>query len=363
MNAKTGKLVARAGDAMARAGRCIAEEGFGALGRKIARRLRGGGDEAAARPSTSEPAPIERPTQFTRENYAAALALGPGEFDRHSILGPEAYARLCKVFGEIAAERGAALGHPDLARYTWYHTIDLGGGLVTPGYFDHRGAIDRFGFPDDMSGMTALDVGSATGFFSFAFERRGARVTAVDIASIEDWDMPAGADRERTLQEMMEHFGVATVEEVSLCQVTGPFDFCRRALGSSVEKIESRIQDLTLEKVGGRTFDFVFVGDLLEHTFSPLAALSAVAPLCAGTLTLSSMYPVAIENEPVMFYAGGPHRRADNKTWWWPSRRCLEQILQRLGFGEIEAVGAFDGRMTLDVHEGLYRRIVLRARR
>jgi hypothetical protein len=34
-----------------------------------------------------------------------------------------------------------------------------------------------------------------------------------------------------------------------------------------------------------------------------------------------------------------------------------------LGFGEIEAVGAFDGRMTLDVHEGLYRRIVLRARR
>jgi hypothetical protein len=71
-------------------------------------------------------------------------------------------------------ERAAQLGLAHADRYYWYHTIDLGDGLITPGMYDYRETISSFQFSEDMRGMTVLDVGSATGFFAFEFERRGA---------------------------------------------------------------------------------------------------------------------------------------------------------------------------------------------
>jgi hypothetical protein len=79
-----------------------------------------------------------------------------------------------------------------LSKYYWCHTIDLGDGLVTPGDYDYRSSLPLFQFPEDMRGMTVLDVGSATGFFAFEFEKREAVVTSVELPSIADWDMPAG---------------------------------------------------------------------------------------------------------------------------------------------------------------------------
>ena len=85
-------------------------------------------------------------------------------------------------------ERATAMGLADADRYYWYHTVDLGDGLVTPGMYDYRETIASFGFPEDMTGMTVLDVGSATGFFAFEFERRGARVVSVELPSLRDLD-------------------------------------------------------------------------------------------------------------------------------------------------------------------------------
>ena len=36
--------------------------------------------------------------------------------------------------------------------------------------------------------MTALDVGPANGFWSFEMERRGAKVTAIELGPDDDWD-------------------------------------------------------------------------------------------------------------------------------------------------------------------------------
>src|SRR5882762_9398409 len=80
------------------------------------------------------------------------------------------------------------LGYGDLSDYFWYHTIDLGDGLITPGTYDYRFNLDQFHFPEDMTGMQVLDVGSGSGFFAFEFERRGAAVTSVDLPSIASLD-------------------------------------------------------------------------------------------------------------------------------------------------------------------------------
>src|SRR4051794_15786079 len=104
------------------------------------------------------------------------------------------YDVLSRRFVETTRARGCEC----VARYYWYHTLDLGEGLVTPGDYDFRDTVRLFPFPPDMKGMTVLDVGSATGFFAFEFERRGAAVTSVDLPSIADWDM-ASPDRAPTL--------------------------------------------------------------------------------------------------------------------------------------------------------------------
>ena len=66
----------------------------------------------------------------------------------------------------------------------WYHTIELGDGVVTEGIFDHRPVVDRYMIPADLCGMRCLDVGTMDGFWAFEMERRGAaEVVAADLAA------------------------------------------------------------------------------------------------------------------------------------------------------------------------------------
>src|SRR5271169_424865 len=79
-------------------------------------------------------------------------------------------------------------GLEEVSDFYWYHTIDVGDGLITPGLYDYRETVPAFQFPAEMRGMTVLDVGSATGFFAFEFEKRGARVVSAELPSLVDLD-------------------------------------------------------------------------------------------------------------------------------------------------------------------------------
>src|SRR3954453_948802 len=69
-----------------------------------------------------------------------------------------------------------------------YHTQEVAPGLVTPGMFDLRPYLDRYGLPDELSGKRVLDVGTFEGFWAFELERRGAEVTGIDVDCIQDLD-------------------------------------------------------------------------------------------------------------------------------------------------------------------------------
>src|SRR4026209_289227 len=63
----------------------------------------------------------------------------------------------------------------------WYHTIDLGQGVVTRAAATTPERLPRVQLPEDLSGRSVLDIGAWDGFFSFEAERRGAaRVVATD---------------------------------------------------------------------------------------------------------------------------------------------------------------------------------------
>jgi tRNA (mo5U34)-methyltransferase len=246
--------------------------------------------------------------------------------------------------------RGQALGYTDIENYYWYHTIELPGGLVTPGLYDLRESWPNFRFPGDMRGMNVLDVGTATGFFAFEFARRGARVTAVDLPSLYALDRFPGQDIEQTLgkigemivpkslAEVRNYVRKYTAEQLYFYLLEGPFEFCRKLLNLPVERCLSTIYELSEAKLG-RKFDLVFLGDILLHTLYPLQALAAVAPLCSGALVLSQTIPEEPCEKPAMLYVGGDSPASDDVSWWLPNKTCMVQLLKKLGFASVSEIG------------------------
>src|SRR3954451_22751816 len=91
----------------------------------------------------------------------------------------------------------------DADRYPWYHTLDLGDGVVTKGMFDHRPHLHHYPIPADLTGKHCLDVATMDGFWAFEMERRGAAsVTALDLEDPEALDWPAALrGQDKTMDE------------------------------------------------------------------------------------------------------------------------------------------------------------------
>jgi len=198
-------------------------------------------------------------------------------------------------------------------RLTWYHAIDLGSGLVTPGIFDHRPYLPFFGIPEDLSGMTVLDIGAASGFFSFEMERRGGTVTATDLPSMQDHD-----------------FGPVYRAAVDIpgddSYIRQPFLLAREILGSKVARREISVYDMTPESLG--TFDFVLCGSVLLHLTDPVRALWKIRNVTSGMAIIATVIDPSPSSEPAAAFHG--NRRGD--VWWIPNRAGFEAMVQSAGF-------------------------------
>src|SRR4051794_32010871 len=154
-------------------------------------------------------------------------------------------------------ERSAQLG--------WYHTLELAPGHVTPGMFDLRPFVDRYGLPARLDGKRALDVGTWDGFWAFEMERRGAEVVALDLDDEAALDWPP---RRRPTSFPPQRRGEG-------------FRLAQEVFGSSVERVDCSIYDARPADLG--TFDLVFCGSVLIHLRDQLLALERLAGLCRGT--------------------------------------------------------------------------------
>src|SRR3954463_6468258 len=140
----------------------------------------------------------------------------------------------------------------EIAEQTWYHTIELEPGVVTPGYFDTRAAAQLVPMPASLAGARCLDVGTYDGFWAFEMERRGAaEVVAIDVLDPLRWDWPPGSDDLVKAEIGRRHAGGQG------------FEIARRALGSTVERRDLSVYELDEAEVG--RFDVVYLGSLLVH--------------------------------------------------------------------------------------------------
>lgn len=284
--------------------------------------------------------------------------------------GPE--TQIAEQFQREAEEfhrRARALGFKGTEDYYWYHTVELPDGLVTPGQYDFRSSLHRFPFPRDMRGMSVLDVGSATGYFAFEFEKRGASVVSVELPSLYALDRFPGQSIEQIISKIEKMLGPPPgqpvpgekqgAERLYHRLLEGPFDFCRKLLGSRVKRCYSTVYELSPANLGAGQFDLIFMGDILLHTLHPLQAMAAVAPLCGGELIIAQVMPETSDGRPAMHYVGGDSLDSDEVSWWWPNQACMEQLLRKLGFREVIAAGTHSGALRPSGYA--YERAILRA--
>jgi tRNA (mo5U34)-methyltransferase len=204
----------------------------------------------------------------------------------------------------------------EVARYHWYHTLELGHGVVTEGMFDHRAAVDRYLLPANLSGLRCLDVGTMDGFWAFEMERRGAvEVVATDVGAVDDLDWPP---RWRGQVE-------PTLDETKAAR----FALACAALGSHVSRVQRSVYDLDTD-LG--EFDLIFCGDLLLHLKDPVSALERLHRVCRGS---------AIVCTPTKRFTGSRGRALaefdgmGEFQWWLLSEAALERMLLAVGFERV----------------------------
>jgi tRNA (mo5U34)-methyltransferase len=211
----------------------------------------------------------------------------------------------------------------EIERLPWYHTLELGNGVVTQGMFDHRPVLDRYGLPPDLTGLRCLDVGTMDGFWAFEMERRGAaEVTALDLEDPEALDWPASIRAEHT----------KALDETKADR----FALAREALGSQVRRVGRSVYELGPD-VG--TFGLVFCGDLLVHLKDPVTAVERLRTVCEGR---------AIVCNPIKrfrFAEGRALAELDGVTeftWWVTNLKGLVQVVRAAGFLHVEAQPPFE---------------------
>jgi tRNA (mo5U34)-methyltransferase len=194
-----------------------------------------------------------------------------------------------------------------VASVRWFHRIDLGNGLITPGVDDSARKLSEIGMPADLTGKTVLDIGAYDGFFSFEAERRGAaRVLAVD-----NWGEPE-------------------------CSPNEAFELARRALGSRVQDRKADILSLDPREIG--TFDLVLFMGVLYHLHHPLLGLERVAALAKDMLILETHVDLLDLTRPAMVFYPGSELAGDPTNWWGPNAAAVIALLKTVGFGRVRIV-------------------------
>jgi len=182
----------------------------------------------------------------------------------------------------------------------WYHRYEIFPGVMTPGVYDPSHLLNSLKLPDDMTGLTALDIGAADGFFTKALSARGADVTALDY-------------------DDKGFYGFAIMEQLA---------------GRPFRYIRSNVYDL--ETHGLQPFDYVLCLGVLYHLPDMMRALWLIRKYVKRHFLLETLISRRDETRPMAEYLPGSSLNGDYTNFWAPNVLCVSGMLSDAGFGVID---------------------------
>jgi tRNA (mo5U34)-methyltransferase len=224
----------------------------------------------------------------------------------------------------------------------WWHSIDLGSGVTTPGLKSPEQLADEaasFALPD-LSGASVLDIGAWDGYFSFLAEERGAtRVVACDHFA---WALDRDAKERYKIDCRARGVPMQGFDRVPglwrFDDLPGKrgFDLAHTARRSRVEPLVADYVTLDAGTLG--TFDVVLYLGVLYHMEDPLAAHGACASRKRGvrsSKTEAGLWRLE-QRACAEFFPPGAKLLDDPTNFWSPNAPCLKGLCETAGFSRVD---------------------------
>lgn len=220
----------------------------------------------------------------------------------------------------------------------WFHSIDLGNGVVTNGASEIQ--IPEAHFPP-FADRTVLDIGAWDGYYSFMAERLGARqVTALDHYA---W----GVDIHARGEYWTRCAATGTLPDLSLdlTEFWRPdlpgrrgFEFAATKLHSSVEPRVADFATMDLAELG--TFDVVLYLGVLYHMKEPLSCLERVRAVTGEVAVIETLalHLENLEHASLVQFHDSRDLNYDFGNWYVPTLAGLTSLCRAAGFASVETV-------------------------
>jgi 2-polyprenyl-3-methyl-5-hydroxy-6-metoxy-1,4-benzoquinol methylase len=198
------------------------------------------------------------------------------------------------------------LSESPLVQDSWYYSIELLPGVVTPGRYPDVPLLPRLLLRRcRLEGMSCLDLGTMEGLIPALCAKRGAR----EVLAVDHSNHALGK-----IDAVKHYHGV---------------DFEYRSVG-----LMYRLH----EQLAPKGFDVVNCSGLLYHVFSPLSVLASVRPLVnrGGIMIVSTN--ITLECQPVMRFNVAGQMQRETNTYWYPTARLLDYLLRYLRLQPIDCI-------------------------
>ncbi len=188
----------------------------------------------------------------------------------------------------------------------WFHNVEVEKGIFTREISPMKGPqpishpASRWEalmphIPTNMLNLNVLDIGSADGFFSVEFAKRGAAVLAVD-----SWK--------------------AMIDRVDFLSDTMRLDISTQVMDGEHFKTD-------------KSFDIIFNLGLLYHSHHPLLLLENLSKIECNTMYLET---TIIKGDKPYMYFKPPQKGVHHIPKWFPTKQCVKEMLHFVGYKKIE---------------------------
>lgn len=184
----------------------------------------------------------------------------------------------------------------------WYHRIDLGNGVITPG--DRNQALTfnlyKSHLPADLTGKRVLDLGANACGLSIEFAKRGADVVAVEYS----------VTYVKQAEFILDHFGLADRVKVVRCDLFDVLD-----LGQ---------------------FDIVAYVGLFYHIRYPQLSLDMLSSVCTDKLLVSTQTIPGDGLQMVNRARSTKDRKPGELYGWEPTETLFADMVAHAGFKNVK---------------------------
>jgi hypothetical protein len=207
----------------------------------------------------------------------------------------------------------------------FYHTMEVPGHGVIPGFWDLRGGEAAYLGGVPLAGRRVLEIGPASGHLTFYMEAQGADVVSVEAADVSGWELHFDLYDEAPA-DLSEYLASS---DDALRRIVNSYWLCHGALGSRAGVYYGSVGVVPRE-LG--EFDLSVLGCVLLHSKNPLRILEHCARSTRDTVVV--VEPVRewmLAQTSIEFLQRGRARWWD--TWWGFSPKYFVDLLRGMGFG------------------------------